>query len=133
MGFVFYVFLFGSIILLAVTAILIFHGVKRSSSSLESSGTIIGFHENSTEGGLGSYESVAISPVIEYYFDGMRHEFVGKYYSTNMRVGDSVKLLVSTEDPSIVSIKTGLFFAPAITAGLAIVLLATTFFFWIKR
>ena len=116
---IFGLILAAAIILLAVTAVLVVHGMRRNASFLSCTGTIIGFYENSAEGRVGSYENTAISPVVEYKVNGTRYEMIGKYYSTSMKVGGTVEVLYSEEDPSVASIKTGLFFAPIVTGALA--------------
>lgn len=128
-----YALLAGAIILMVVTTILIIHGQKRNSTFHECSGTIVNFYKNSVEGRLGSYESVAISPVVEYEVNGARYELIGKYYSTNMKIGDTIKILFDEDNPSVASIKTELYFAPIITGSLALVLLVISGIFLIIK
>lgn len=83
-------------------------------------GTIIGFYENTSELRVGSYEKKAVSPIVSYTVNGHTYEFVGNYYSTSMNIGQQVNVMYSKADASKATIKSGLYFAPAITGGLTI-------------
>lgn len=122
-----------AIILTIVTVILCVNGTKKRSTYKECNGIITRFYENSTEGALGSYESVSVSPVVEYIVNGARYEFVGKFYSTNMKVGQKITVLYNPNDPSIASIKSGTLFAPIITGVLAVVFLIPAVVYYVIK
>lgn len=107
-------------ILLVVTILLVFNCKNKISRYNECAGTIIGFYENTAEMHLDSYEHKAISPIVQYSVDGKSYEFVGKYYSTTMKVGDEVEVMYDKDDASKATIKTGLYFAPIVTGALTL-------------
>lgn len=107
-------------VLLIVTIALVANGYNKTKKYNECTGTIVRFYENTSELRVGSYESKSISPVISYSVSGKTYEFTGNYYSTSMKVGQEVKVLYNKEDNSKASIKTGIYFAPVITGGLAL-------------
>ena len=69
---------------------------------------------------LGEGEHVAVSPVVEYRVNGVRHEFTGNYYNTGMQIGDKVKVLYRPEDPSSATMKGAAFLAPLITGAVSV-------------
>lgn len=108
------------LILLIVTVGLIINGTNKMKQYNECAGVITGFYENTAETRVGSYEAKAISPVVSYTVDGQKREFIGNYYSTNMKVGNKVTVLYDKNDSSKATIKTGLYLAPIITGGLTV-------------
>lgn len=108
------------IILLVVTILLVFNCKNKINRYNECVGTITGFYENTAETRLGSYENKAISPIVSYTVNGKSYEFIGKYYSTTMKVGNEVNVMYDKDDVSKATIKTGLYFAPIITGALTL-------------
>lgn len=108
------------VILLVVTIILIVNANNKMAKYDVCQGTIIKFYENTSELRVGSYETKAVSPVVSYTVNGKSYEFIGNYYSTTMKVGQQVDVMYSKTDVSKATIKTGLYFGPAITGGLTI-------------
>ncbi len=130
---IFSVVLAAGIILFIVTVFLVISGVKKNLSYNECNGTIVRFYENSSEGRVGSYETVSISPVVKYEVKGKEYEFIANFYSTNMKIGQETTILYDPADPSKAAIKSGTFFAPIVTGALAVVfLIAAIVYFIIK-
>lgn len=96
---------------LIVTIILIIKLVRRNKKYVESVGIITDFHKNTSEIRLNDYETEAISPIITYEVNGTKFEFIGNYYSTNMKVGDKIKIMYKTSNPKEVTTKKSLNFA----------------------
>ena len=133
LDFIFGALLVASLVLVIVTAVLAISGAKKNATFQECNGRIIDFYENSSSVHLDEYESVSISPVVEYTVHGTRYEFIGKYYSTNMKIGDDVAVLYDPFDPADATIKNGTIFAPIVTGMIAaIVLILATVYFVIK-
>ena len=122
-----------SIILLVVTVILIIRGTKKISTHNECNGTIVKLYENSVAGVVRDYETVAVSPIVNYEVDGKTYEFIGNYYSTSMQVGQTVRVLYDPKNPSIASIKNGIFFAPIVTGTLTVVFLTISVVYFIVK
>lgn len=133
LSFIFSALLVVSFILVIVTVVLGINGAKKNATFQECNGTIIKFYESSSEGTVGSYENVSISPVVEYTVNGTRYEFIGKYYSTNMKIGQDITVLYNPNDPSVASIKSGTFFAPIVTGVLAVVFLIPAIVYFIIK
>lgn len=108
------------LILLTVTIGLVVSRTNKMKRFNECVGVITGFYENTLETRVGSYETKAISPVVSYSVNGEKHEFIGNYYSTNMKVGNRVNVLYDKNDCSKATIKNGLHLAPIITGGLTV-------------
>ena len=108
------------LILFIVTIFLIINLNNKVTKYDVCQGTIVRFYENTSELRVGSYETKAISPVVSYTVNGKSYEFIGNYYSTSMKVGQQVDVMVSKADASKATIKAGLYIAPAITGGLTI-------------
>ena len=133
LSFIFSELLVVSFVLVIVTVVLGINSAKKNATFQECNGTIIEFYENSSGGTVGSYENVSISPVVEYTVNGTRYEFIGKYYSTNMKIGQDVTVLYNPDDPSVASIKSGTFFAPIVTGALAVVFLIPAIVYFIIK
>ena len=133
LSYIFNALLVVAIVLVAVTVVLAINGTKKHATYRECTGTIIGFYKNSSEGAVGSYEGVSISPVVEYNVDGNKYEFIGKFYSTNMKIGQSITVMYNPNNPSVASIKNGVIFAPIITGILAIILLIPVIVYYIIK
>lgn len=118
---IFTIILCGAVVLIVITAILALAGMKKVSDYQLCMGTIIRFYENTSEMRLDSYETTAVSPVVEYFVNGQRYEFVANFYSTSMRTGDKVEVLYRADDHTDATLKKGVVFAPIITGSLAIV------------
>lgn len=108
------------VILLTVTVFLLRNCKNKAAHYNECPGIITGFHENTAETRLGSYETKAISPVVSYTVAGRSYEFIGKYCSTAMKVGDEVPVMYHKDDASKAAIKTGVYFGPIVTGALAL-------------
>ena len=133
LNFIFSVLLVASFVLVIVTVALAISGAKKNATFQECNGRIIDFYENSSRAYLDEYESVSISPVVEYTVHGTRYEFVGGYYSTDMKIGDDIIVLYDPFDPADATIKSGTIFAPIITGMIAaIFLILATVYFVIK-
>lgn len=131
--FIFSVFLVVSFVLVIVTVVLGINGAKKNATFQECNGTIIEIYEGSSEGIVGSYDRVPIYPVVEYTVHGTRYEFVGGYYSADMKVGDDVVVLYDPFDPSVASMKSGTFFAPIVTGAIAAVFLILTITYFVIK
>ena len=108
------------VLLLALTAVLAMRYAAKKKNRVECEGTIVGFYENTSEIALGDGEHVAVSPVVEYRVNGVRHEFTGNYYNTGMQIGDKVKVLYRSEDPSSATMKGAALLAPLITGAVSL-------------
>ena len=108
------------LILWGVTVLLIINGVNKKKKWNECIGIIADFYENTSVMRLNSYETTAISPVVSYEVDGQKYDFIGNFYSTNMKVGQKLNVLYDKNNFSKATIKKGLYIAPMITGGLAI-------------
>ena len=113
MGMILAILICVSIILLVVTVLLITKGRKKINLCTECIGTIVGFHI--TEVATMQHELGTKSPVVSYVVNGQVYEFVGNFYSTNMKVGQEVKVLYNKVEVHKASIKTSTYFAPIIT------------------
>ena len=120
-------------ILFVVTIALAANAVKKKNNYSVCKGTITGFHENSSEAVLGEYEASSVAPVVQYTVDGKTYEFIGKYYSTSMKVGGQVDVLYNPADVSIATIKAGVNFAPIITGSLTVVFFIISILFFVLR
>lgn len=130
---IFIALLIASVILVAVTGVLIVNAHKKNSEYRRCMGKIIGFYENTSEMRLSDGEMVAISPVVAYEVDGQQYEFVANFYSTSMELGDLCDVLYSPHDPSSATLRKGTVFAPIITGGIAVVLLVISLVFFLAK
>ncbi|HHT15191.1 MAG TPA: hypothetical protein GXZ86_04875 [Clostridiales bacterium] len=105
-------YLIAPAILLIVTLILVRHAFKKLDNCLPTEGTIVRFQKTSS-----------MMPVVSYNVDGVDYVFVGNYSSSRMRIGQSIKILYSIDDHSKATIKAGLYLAPIITGGIALLFL----------
>jgi len=76
-------------------------------------------------------DRVIISPIIKYFFNNKEYEFEGKYCSPNSKIGDKIEILYDKDNPKKVCVKKGLFIAPIITGGIAIIFLIGLVIFFI--
>lgn len=120
---VFRTFFVVSLILAVVTVCLLVNGVNKKNNFVPGQGKIIGFDEKVSDGFSESESSVSMSPIIEYTVDGQNFEFVGGYYSSSMKVGDSIDIMYNKNDLSKAIVAKGLFFGSIITGALSL-------FFW---
>lgn len=118
---IFKIILVIALILVLITAYLIFNVARKRKNSITCNGTITGFEENTSEVRLDDYENKAISPVVEYEVNNKSYKFTGNFYSTSMKVGDSVEVLCNKDDNSKATIKKGIVLAPLITGVLPFV------------
>lgn len=86
----------------------------------ECTGTIVRFYETTAPGKVDPDEHKTVSPVISYTVDGKNYEFIGNYYSTDMKVGQEISILYHNEDHSNATIKKGLYVAPIILGALTL-------------
>ena len=119
MNFVFIVCALVSFVLFTITVLLIVKSKNKLENYNQCKGIIVSFCKNTSETRVKSYESEAISPVVSYEVDGKKYEHIGNYYSTRMRLGQMVDVFYDKNDATKATLKTGLYFAPAITGGLA--------------
>lgn len=68
-------------------------------------------------------DRVIISPIIKYFLNNKEYKFEGKYCSPNSKIGDKIEILYDKDNPKKVCVKKGLFIAPIITGGIAIIFL----------
>ncbi|MBQ4159008.1 MAG: DUF3592 domain-containing protein [Clostridia bacterium] len=108
------------LVLLIVTIVLAASYYNRLKKSEECTGVIVRFIENIPRMQAGPYGNKTISPVVSYSADGKAYEFIGRFYATSMKEGDTVKVLYSKENHAEATIKTGGFIAPIITGGLTV-------------
>lgn len=127
-------------LLAVVTAILIIssvavtlNSVKKLRGRVETQGVIVGIEENTAEVILSEGTNKSVFPVIEYEVNGKAYRFNGSYYSTSMKIGDSVRVLYSAENPEEVSIKTGLYVVPIILWALSIAFLLANLIYYILK
>ena len=114
------------IIIAVCTAISAF---RKYTNSVEAEGIITELKMNTAAITRSSDNSYMMYPVIEYDYDGTRYSFSANYATSSMRIGDRVKILIKKTDPSKAVIKQGLFVAPLIVGGLAIVFIIPYFVF----
>ncbi|MGI6699428.1 MAG: hypothetical protein ACOX6G_03805 [Christensenellales bacterium] len=103
-------YLIAPAILLIVTLILVQKAFKKVDNSIQIEGTIIRFD------GRGR-------PIVSYNIDGADYVFVGNYRTSLMRIGQKIQILYDLEDHSKATIKAGLYLAPIITGGIALLFL----------
>lgn len=108
------------LVLLIVTIVLIVNGHMRLRGSGQCTGVIVDFYRATAAGAVSSGEHVAISPVVSYTVFGQTYRFIGKYYSTNMKIGSQVTVLYDLQNPSNATIKTGVWLGPLITGMLTL-------------
>lgn len=121
------------LILIIVTAFLISNMNKKNANYAETEGTIVDIFETTAAIKLSSGEHKAISPVIKFSVADKEYEFIGKYYSTSMKIGSKVKVLYDEKNPENASIKSGLVFAPMITGILAIVFIIPIIIYFVLK
>ncbi len=109
------------IILLIVTLVTLYNAQNKLNNYVKCSGTIAGLHEDRCEARISDDATKMISPIIRYSVDGTEYEFVGTYYVNTMKVNDSIDILYNKSNPSEATMKNGLYVAPIITGGLALV------------
>lgn len=73
--------------LLVVTVILAVRGAKKLRNYEECTGTIVRFHETAASHINNYHGRIILSPIIAYSVNGKKYEFMGRYYSTLMKVG----------------------------------------------
>lgn len=130
---IFSILFIAAVILVVVTVFLLHNANRKKSEFLKCTGTITGFHENTSEMRLSDYETKAISPIVEYMVDGQRYEFVANFYSTSMKVGDKYDVLYDPADHSAATLQKGTVFAPVITGGIGVVLLIISLVYFFVR
>lgn len=108
------------IILLIVTIVLCVNANKKLSTYGECQGTIVELVKTRDRIRSANRSNDVISPVVVYQVNGRQYQFTGNYYSTSMKVGDSVKVMYDLSNHSKATLKTGLYVGPAITGGLAL-------------
>ena len=112
-----------ALLLLVITFILIARTKKAQRGCCVCMGRIVGFQRSTSEIMLDDYETKAISPVVRYSVEGRQYEFVGNYYATTMKIGDSTDVLYNRQDASRARLKKGCYLAPGITGSVAAVFL----------
>lgn len=130
---IFIILIVVSVILVLTTVALVGLAFNRFKNYAECEGTITGFHESSAETAVSEYENVAISPIVEYEVNGKKYTFIGKYFSTSMKVGDKVKVAYNPSNVSEATIEKGLLFAPLVTGAISIVLLIGVIIYYFLR
>jgi len=108
------------LILLIVTILFTVSGVKKNNSYVKTTGTIVSFHEERSEARISDDANRMISPVITYKVNGNEYKFVGTYYTSSMKIGDSIEIMYNANNPGDASLKAGLFVVPIITGGLTL-------------
>lgn len=103
-------YLIAPAILLIVTLILVQKAFKKVDNSIQIEGTIIRFDGR-------------VRPIVSYNIDGADYVFVGNYRTSLMRIGQKIQILYDLEDHSKATIKAGLYLAPIITGGIALLFL----------
>lgn len=120
-----------AIILFVLTILLVENGVNKKKMYDECIGTIVRFQENTSELRLGAGETKSVSPVVSYGVNGQAYEFIGNYYSTFMKIGQTIKVFYNKKDNSKATIKTGIYFAPIVTGCLTLGCVLLTFILYI--
>lgn len=121
-AFPFWSFLIAPTILLFVTLILVQYAFKKLDNGIQTEGTIIRFSKTSPS-----------RPVVAYNVDGEDHVFTGNYYTKAMRIGQPIKILYNIDDHSKATIKAGLYVAPIITGGIALLFVLSVIIILILR
>ncbi len=106
--------------LLVVTVVLCWNLYNKSTKYNETKGIIVDFYETTSEMRVSMDAVKAISPIVVYEINGREYRFIGNYCTTNMKIGDTVKVLYDKTYPEKALIKTGLYIAPLITGGLCV-------------
>lgn len=104
--------------LLIITLLLIFRVFRKKHEYFECTGIITGFYENKSSLKLDSYQGKSMSPIISYLFNDIVYEFIGNFYSTNMKIGSNITILCDKKNIKKPIMKNGLIFAPLITGCL---------------
>lgn len=112
-----------SLILFIVTVILLVSANSKKKDSYECTGIIVDFYKSNTLADFNSSRTYTISPIVSYSVDGKTYEFIGSFYSTNMKVGQEVKVLYNKDNPADAAVFSGLNLAPIITGLIALVFL----------
>lgn len=121
------------LILLIVTVILIVNSSNKLKHYEQCTGVITGFYENKSAVRVDVGETKAVSPIVSYQVDGRQYQFTANYYSTNMKVGQEVKVLYNMDDHSKASIQTGLYVGPLITGCLTLFFIIPVVVFAVLR
>lgn len=121
-----------SMILLAVTVILVMNSYKKLKNYNECTGVIVKFYE-ATSPASADFGEKAISPVVSYTVSGKNYEFIGNYCSTSMKVGQEIKILYNKDNPAKATMKAGLYFAPIVTGALALLAIIALVIFVILK
>lgn len=108
------------VILFVITVILGVNSGIKLKTYHECTGTIVGFYETNAPETYDSDAHKTVSPVVSYTVDGKNYEFIGSFYSTDMKVGKEISILYHNEDPSNATMKSGLYFAPAVLGSLTL-------------
>jgi hypothetical protein len=115
------VFSLVSVILVIVTLFLGINAGKKLQNRAQCTGTIVGFQENTSPMFRNDYDAARLSPIVSFTVKGETYQFIARYADTSMKVGKQVPVVYNVEDPSIASIKTGLWLAPVITGSIALI------------
>lgn len=118
--------MFATVVLGTVSICLLVNTRNKIKDFKETKGKIVKFYENDSELRVGTDAVKAVSPVVVYSVDEQEHQFIGRYCTSSMKVGDTVGVLYDPEQPDRAVMKHGLYFAPLITGILALVFLVGT-------
>ena len=118
--------MFATVVLGTVSTWLLVNTRNKIKDFKETKGKIVKFYENDSELRVGTDAVKAISPVVVYTVGEREHQFIGRYCTSSMKVGDTVGVLYDPEQPDRAVMKRGLYFAPLITGILALVFLVGT-------
>lgn len=107
-------------ILFVVTVVLVVNSNRKLKTYGECTGSIIGFYESIALGSGVSDSNKRISPVVSYTVDGKEYQFIGNYFSTNMKTGQEIKVMYHKAEPEKATIREGLYVAPMILGVLTL-------------
>lgn len=124
------IFIIVNIILFVVSITLFIKGLYKNKNYNTLTGEIISLKKRQD---MSDVEIDIISPVIKYLVNDKEYIFEGKYCSPKSKVGDKIEIFYDKNNPEIVSVKKGLFIAPIITGGIAIVFLVGLIIYFIIK
>ena len=117
------------VIVLLIACFLFYSSYEKSKNYIECEAKIIDFRIEEDKTYVNKDNRFKIIPTVEYYINGALYTNESRFYSSNMKKGETIKILCNPDDPSDFISRTGLYLIPIVIAGIGFVLLLFSFIF----
>ncbi|MBQ7039518.1 MAG: DUF3592 domain-containing protein [Clostridia bacterium] len=107
-------------VFLLIAVISLLNILKKKSNYRKTTGTIVDFHEETSEARISDASAKVRMPIVSYTVNGIAYRFKANYYSYSMETGNTVEVLYEQANPENAMLKNGMFVFPVLTGGLSL-------------